>query len=115
VLVSESADAVRRRVPREAARRRELVNLLNIAEAGCRYSASVLANGAGPAEARGVAVEMAAELSMVAEALRRLTRLGPAERRVRAAELVGAGWTRRQAAVQLGISERAVRNYLRPR
>ena len=50
----------------------------------------------------------------MAEALRRLTRLGPAERRVLAVQLARLGWTRRAIAARLGVSERAVFGYLRP-
>lgn len=66
-----------------------------------------------PAEARGAAMEAAAELAVVADTLRRLTRFGPAERRALAAKLAGLGWTRRQIAERLGVGERAVRTYLR--
>ena len=65
--------------------------MLQIGEATCRYAASQLLNGLGPDEARETAVFVAGELELVAEALRRLTRLGPAERRVRAVQLRGAG------------------------
>ena len=111
--MSETADAVRRRLPREAARRREAAMILQVGEATCRYGASVLLNGAGPAEAREAAIECAAELSVIAEALRKAVRLGPAERRARAVQLAALGWSRPRIAVQLGISERVLRNYLR--
>ena len=65
-----------------------------------------------PAEARGAAMEAAAELAVVADTLRRLTRFG-AQRRALAAKLAGLGWTRRQIAERLGVGERAVRTYLR--
>ena len=81
--MSETADAVRRRLPREAARRREAATILQIGEATCRYGAAQLLNGLGAAEAREAAVFVAGELELTAAALRRLTRLsGPS----------GGGW-----------------------
>ena len=112
-MPAESAGAARKRLSREAARRREAVNLLRIAECMCRYAASELGNGLGPADARAAAAEAAAELAMVAESLRRLTRLGPSERRVRAVQLAAVGWDKRRIATQLGVSDRTVRGYFR--
>ena len=114
----ESAEqaAARARVAREAARRRQAVTMLQITECTCRYGASVLANGSGPAEARAAALEVAGELAVVAEALRRLARLSPAERRQQAARLRALGLSQHQVAVQLGISDRQAQAYLaRPR
>jgi transposase len=113
--VSETADARRRRLPREAARRREAATILQISEATCRYGASQLLNGLGPAEARETAVFVAGELELAAAALRRLTRLSGPERRARAVQLVGLGWSRHQVAVRLGVSDSAVRGWLRSR
>ena len=111
----ESAkSAERKRAAREAARRREAAGVLRIAEATCRYAASQLGNGIDPAEARETAAFVAGELAVVAEALRRLTRLGPAERRVLARQLVGLGWSKQAVAVRLGVSDRTVRGYFRP-
>ena len=90
------------------------MGLLRIAECGVRYAISELSNGSGPAEARAVAVEMAGELCMIAEALRRLTRLGPADRRVLAVQLVALGMSQREVADRLGVSTRTVWGYLRP-
>jgi hypothetical protein len=112
--VPESAaqSAERKRCAREAARRREAVNVLRIVECTARYGASQLANGIGPGEAREVAVFVAGELELVAEALRRLTRLEAGERRVMAVKLAGLGFGRREIAARLGVSERAVFGYL---
>ena len=107
-----TASAVRRRAAREAARRREALAVLQIGEACCRYGASILGNGADPREAREAAVECASELAMIAETLRRLSRLSSSERRQRAVLLVGLGWSKHRVAVQLGVSDRAVRNYV---
>ena len=98
----------------EAARRRSAVTVLQIAEVTARYGASVLADGASPAEARAAALEVASELSVVADELRRLTRLRPAERRVMAAQLAALGTSKRLIGIRLGVCERAVRDYLRP-
>ena len=109
------SDAVRKRLAREAERRRSAARLLAIAECGCRYAAGQLANGIGPAEARGVAGEMAAELSVVARELRRLTRMGPDERRAQARHLAALGWPTGRIAMQLGVCDRTVRYYVRGR
>jgi hypothetical protein len=116
--VPESAErhAERKRRAREAARRREATSVLRIIEATARYGASQLnGSGLGPEQARAVAVEVASELAMAAEALRRLARLGPAERRERARQLAALGWPKHRIAVQLGVSDVTVFNYLRPR
>ena len=113
--VSETADAVRRRLPREAARRREAATILQIGEATCRYGASQLLNGLGAEEAREVAVFVAGELELTAAALRRLTRLSGPERRRLAVQLVRLGWSKHRVAVQLGVSDSAVRGWLRSR
>ena len=89
--------------------------MLQIAECTARYGASVLANGASPDEARAAAVEVAAELATIAGTLRRLTRLGPSERRERAVQLAALGWDKQRIAVQLGVSDRTVRYYFRRR
>ena len=107
--------AERKARARAAERRRRAVGMLQIAECGCRYAASQLANGTGPEEARAVALEIAAELTTVAEALRRLTRLGPAERRALAKQLDALGLPTRQVAATVGVSDRAVRYYLHGR
>ena len=113
--VSETADAVRRRLPREAARRRQAVATLRLAEAVARYAADQLANGLAPEEARAAAIDAAGELAEMAALLRKLTRLGPAERRELALELGGLGWDKHRIAVRLGLSDSAVRYYFRPR
>ena len=117
VPVPGSARKVRKRLAYEAARRREAVTVLQIAECTCRYGASVLANGAGPAEARAAAMECAAELVTVAGALRRLTRpdLDAAQRRALAVRLASDGLSQREIARQVGRSERQVWSYLHGR
>jgi len=107
--------AVTSNAAREAARRREAVTVLRIAECTARYGASVLSNGADPGEARAAAIECAAELAMIAETLRRLTRLSGPERRALAVKLAALGWSKHRVAVQLGVSDSAVRGWLRSR
>lgn len=96
---------------REAARRREALNLLRLAAVTVDYTLRELGNGLDPEQARVAAIEAAAELSAVSEELRRLTRLGPAERRTLARQLTSLGMTQREAAARLGVSERTVRSW----
>jgi DNA-directed RNA polymerase specialized sigma24 family protein len=97
----------------EAARRREAIGVLRVTQSACEYAASVLANGASPAEARAAALETAFELVSAAEALRRAARLRPAERKALAVRLARAGYlSGRQIADRLGVSERTVWRYL---
>jgi hypothetical protein len=112
--VAESPEHARERktAAREAARRREAVTVLAVAEATIGYARRQLGNGLSPPEARQCALETAAELASVADQLRRLTRLRPADRRALAAGLANFGLTTRQIARQLGVSDRAVRNYV---
>ena len=105
--------ARRKRLAYEAARRRSAVNLLGIGECTCRYAASVLSNGASPAEAAETMAFVTGELAEVAAALRRLERLTPAQRQVRAAQLTRLGMTREEVGRRLGVSAKSVRKYLR--
>lgn len=104
--------AERRALEREAQRRREAVALLRLAESVCGYAAGVVGNGVAPEEARAAAVDAAGELSEVAAALRRLTRLRGPERREAARELDRAGVPRVEIAVRLGVSPSSVWQYL---
>ena len=110
----ESAEksARRKALAREASRRRAAVRALQIGECTCRYAASQLANGIGPAEAQDLVLEMAAELTAVVAIMRRAAWLSTAERRALAAELRGLGLPVKQIADRLGVSDRTVRNYL---
>jgi DNA-directed RNA polymerase specialized sigma24 family protein len=89
------------------------VVLLRITAATADYAAAQLGNGLSPEAARVAAVEVAEELKAAAGSLRRLTRLGPAERRALAVELAEAGMSQREIAGRLGLSLRAVWGYLR--
>jgi hypothetical protein len=91
------------------------VTALQIAGKTCEYAASQLGNGLGPEEARRAAVFVAGELELTAAALRRLTRLSGPERRGLAVQLAGLGWSKHQIAVRLGVSDSAVRGWLRSR
>jgi DNA-binding NarL/FixJ family response regulator len=107
--------AGRRAAGREAGRRREAADLLRIGAGMCQYGAAQLSDGLAPEQARQAALEAAGELQDLAEQLRRLTRLRPADRRALAAELAASGLTTQQIARQLGVCDRAVRNYVQGR
>lgn len=81
----------------------------------CGYGAGQLADGLTPQQARLAALEAAGELEDVAASLRRLTRLRADERRRLAVQLAALGLPTREIAQQLGITDRAVRNYVRGR
>ena len=110
----ESAErsAERKRLAREAARRREAAGVLRIIEATAGYAAGQVGNGADPGLARAAALEAAAEMEMAAVSLRRLVRLRPDERKSLAPLLAGRGLSRVQIGMALGLSERSVRKYL---
>lgn len=83
---------------------------------GCTlaYACERLANGAAsPAEALETVRFVSGELAVAAEALRKLTRLGPAERRVLAVQLANLGMSREEIGRRLGVSARSVRKYVR--
>jgi DNA-directed RNA polymerase specialized sigma24 family protein len=117
VGVAETAErkAERKRLAREAERRRGAVTVLQISECTCRYAASQIGNGASPAEARETALFAAAELAAAAEALRRAVRLRPDQRRMVARLLAGKGMSTKQIAAACGVSETTVRHYLHGR
>ena len=87
--------------------------MLRLAESLAGYAAGQVANGLAPGQAREAVIEAAAELELAAAALRRLARLGPAERRGRARVLHAQGMTRTEIARRLGVSDRAVWYYIR--
>jgi hypothetical protein len=92
----------------EAARRREAVTELRVAEATIAYTAAQLSNGLSPEQAREAMVELAGELAVLAGALRHLARLSPAERVALARLWTGQGQSRVEVARRLGCSERTV-------
>ena len=110
-----AAAAARKARAREAARRRETVGVLRLAESLAGYAAGQIGNGLAPGQAREAVIEAAGELELAAAALRRLARLGPAERRGRARVLHAMGMTRTEIARRLGVSDRAVWYYIRGR
>lgn len=95
--------AERKRLGREAARRREAVGVLRIIEATARYAAEQM-GGADPALARSAALEAAAEMDAAAMSLRRLMRLdgSPAERRSLVRLLAERGMSGAQIAATVG-------------
>jgi DNA-directed RNA polymerase specialized sigma24 family protein len=111
--VPESA-AARMRLTRERARRREMVDVLRVAEAMAGYAAGQVGNGLAPAGARLAAVEAAGELAEVASALRRLARLSTSERSALVRHLTALGFSRVEVARRAGVSERTVYRCLRP-
>jgi DNA-binding NarL/FixJ family response regulator len=116
--VPESAaqsSARRKAAARAAGRRREAVGALRIGECACRYAASQLANGLGPAEAQELVLEMAGELTAVVAIMRRAAWLPAADRRAQAVRLRDLGLPTKAIADRLGVSPRSVRNYLRGR
>jgi DNA-binding CsgD family transcriptional regulator len=105
--------ARRKRAAYEAARRREAANMLRIMACTCAYACERLSDGASPAEAAETMAFVTGELGDLAAALRRLERLSPAQRRVRAAQLTRLGMSREEVGRRLGVSARSVRKYLR--
>lgn len=104
--------ADRKALARQRARRREAVGVLVVAQSTVGYAITQLSDGLTPQEAREAAIEAASELEAVAAALRRLTRMGPGDRRRLALLMIAGGMTRREAGVRLGVSERTIRYYL---
>ncbi len=89
--------------------------MLRLAALAAGYAAGQVSDGLGPVEAQ-VAVRQAAQtLAEMALELRRLAPLEPGEVRAAAAEMAGLGIPRREIARRLGLSQQAVREYLRPR
>ena len=109
---AESA-AAREARARLAARRREVLAALRLAESVAGYAAGQVADGLGPVEARQVAVEAMRELAGVAAALARLTELAPGERRGLAVELRGVGLSAREVAALLAVAPGTARAYRR--
>lgn len=112
---SSAADTERKRLGREAGRRREAAAALRLAATMATYAARQLSDGLTPEQAREATLEAAGRLEGLAESLRRLTRLRPAERRAVAMHLARLGHSRKQIAQYLGVSDRAVYYYVRGR
>jgi hypothetical protein len=114
-MTTPTARALARRAVREAERRRAAVDVLRVAEATVAYAIAQLGNGISRTEARRAGLDVAEELAEVARALRRLTRLSPAERRAEAARMAGLGFGTQQIADRLGVSMHSAWNYTRGR
>jgi len=100
---------------READRRAQAAADLRLLAVLVAYAARQMADGLTPRQARRAALETAAQLEDVAASLRRLTRLRPQQRRALAVELAGDGLSTGEIARQLGVTDRAVRYYVRGR
>jgi hypothetical protein len=109
------SNAARKALAREGERRRQAVSALAIGECACRYAKSELANGLDPDRARELVLEMAGELTAIAQVLRRVGWLPVAERRALAVSWARLGMPTQQIADRLGVSTRSVRNYVRGR
>ena len=107
-----ASNAARKALAREGSRRRQAVNALAIGECACRYAKSELANGLDPDRARELVLEMAGELTAIAQVLRRVGWLTVAERRALAVLWSRSGMPTQQIADRLGVSTRSVRNYV---
>jgi len=115
--VPESAakSAERKARARAAGRRRRAADTLRIAEAVAGYAARQVGNGLAPEEARRAVVEAAAELELMAVELRRLARLDGPERMALARQLSELGVGTKRIAATVGVSESAVRHYVKGR
>jgi DNA-binding CsgD family transcriptional regulator len=105
--------AAEKQAMREAARRRQAVDLLRVTEATVSYAITQLGNGLDRSQARDMAQEVAGELVAAAAALRRLTRLSARERRRVAASLFALGVPTQEVADRLGVSYHAAWGYRR--
>jgi DNA-binding NarL/FixJ family response regulator len=114
IVPEPPASAAEREALARLAARRELVRMLRIIETTVQYAACQLADGISPAEAVEVARFTAEQLTAMRRSLERLVELGPDERRELAGRLAAAGWPRKAIAQRLGVSDKAVRDYLRP-
>ena len=97
----------------ERGTRARVVDLLRIAEGIAGYAARSVGNGLGQAEARSAAVDVAADLEVIASRLRALARLDVAGRRAAALELAAAGWSRQAIAERFGVTPETARRWLR--
>jgi DNA-binding CsgD family transcriptional regulator len=103
--------AERKRAMRERARRADAVEALRLAQSTVGYTITVLANGATAEAARQAAWEAAEELALLAQGLRRLTRLSPRERAAQAQHLAALGYSDPQIAARVGVSIHTVWGY----
>jgi len=94
--------------------RGRVVTVLRVGESMCAYAAVSIGNGLGQAEARSAALDVAAELEVIAARLRVLARVdgGAAGRRALAVRLDARGWPRDRIADRLGVTGETVRRYL---
>ena len=114
MLVPESFElAVVRDARARATARRRAADVLRLA-AGCAgYAAGQVGDGLGPAEADAAVRQAAEALAAVVLELRVLAPLEPGEVREAVAEMAGLGIPRAEISRRLGLSQKAVRVYLR--
>ena len=96
---------------RRSAERREAVALLRLVVDLAAYGAAQVGNGLAPAEARAAVGELAGELAEAAIRLRRMSRPGPAERRMIVRLLFAQGMSGAQVAARVGLSEKSCYRY----
>jgi hypothetical protein len=96
---------------RERARRADAVEALRLAQSTVGYTISVLANGATAEQARQAVWEAAEELTLLAQGLRRLTRLSARERAAQARQLAALGYGTQEIATRLGVSMHTAWHY----
>ena len=101
----ESAQSAARRkaLARAVERRRRAVTELLLAESLCAYAADQIGNGLSAEQARLAALEMAGELTAVAQVLRKAAWVSTADRRALAVELRGLGYPTKAIADRLGV------------
>ena len=116
-VVDKSPAHARQRMAatRAAARRREAQAVLRLAAQMAAYAAEQVGNGLTPEQARLAVVEVAGELGDVAAQLRRLARVGSAERRHLAQLFAGLGMSQVEIARRLGVSRQTAWAYVHAR
>jgi DNA-binding CsgD family transcriptional regulator len=110
-----TGDREAKRRMREQAHRADALARLRLAQSTVSYAITVLANGASAQEARTAAWETSEELIVLAQALRRLTRVTARERAALARRLGASGASNAEIALRIGVSPHTVWNYRRGR
>jgi DNA-binding NarL/FixJ family response regulator len=103
--------AEQKRRMREQSRRADAVEALRLAASTVNYTITVMANGATAEAARQAAWEAAEELALLAQGLRRLTRLSPRERAAQARHLAALGMGTQEIATRLGVCAHTAWHY----
>ena len=87
--------------------------MLRLAALASTYAAGQVVGGLGPAEAQCAVAQAAEALAEAVLELRRLAPLEPGEVREAVVEMAGLGIPRAEISRRLGLSQKAVRVYLR--